>query len=380
MSPRRTLANDVQRAVPSPLLFAYHGSVWPNTRRAVVFFSSYAVLIWLLHHAGLAPNLGSGASSLTTILSMVVGLMVSYRSSSSSERWHEGRRIWCSIQSSTRTLLRTLVFSLPPGSPNVKAEDDAQAKAVRETMSLVVAFAYATKHYLRDEVGENYDDLQCILPGSFLETIASTPSHDRVASDPEKGPSEVQRMSLQKDEKTLSKASSPKATSSGGPQNLPLAILRQLHYAMNQFHLSAPGTTDQPLLETVVWANCLGILKELTDSLTNAERIRDTPIPLALGIHLQQILFLYIAAIPPQVVSTLGLWVVPMTSLAAFTFFGIDKIAEQLSDPFGLDANDLPVDRFCAEIKKEYLELLGAGSNGDDWTPIVPEDGKAKSE
>lgn len=39
---------------------------------------------------------------------------------------------------------------------------------------------------------------------------------------------------------------------------------------------------------------------------------------------------LYVLAIPPQLVGQLGLWVVPVAAIAAFTFFGVDKIAEEL--------------------------------------------------
>lgn len=61
---------------------------------------------------------------------------------------------------------------------------------------------------------------------------------------------------------------------------------------LNEFHttaassLGSPGS-ETPLLETATWATCLGVVKEMTDMLTQAERIRDTPIPVALGIHVQ---------------------------------------------------------------------------------------------
>lgn len=75
---------------PLPLLFQTHGSVLPAIKTPVVLFSIYATFIYLLHLANVAPNLGAGGSSLAGVLSMIVGLMVSYRSGSSSERWHDG--------------------------------------------------------------------------------------------------------------------------------------------------------------------------------------------------------------------------------------------------------------------------------------------------
>lgn len=48
-------------------------------------------------------------------------------------------------------------------------------------------------------------------------------------------------------------------------------------------------------------------------------------------------------------------------SCSAWTFWGVDSAAAQLSDPFGNDANDLPTDRFVRNIHDEYLELVGTG-------------------
>ena len=89
---------------------------------------------------------------------------------------------------------------------------------------------------------------------------------------------------------------------------------------LNDFHTTLAPSRGSPgsetvLLETPTWANCLGVLKEMTDQLSQAERIRDTPIPLALGIHVQQMLVLYCVSIPPQLVEILGLWVVPVSAV-----------------------------------------------------------------
>ena len=46
----------------------------------------------------------------------------------------------------------------------------------------------------------------------------------------------------------------------------------------------------------------------------------------------------------------------------AWTFWGVDSAASQLSDPFGTDANDLPTDKFVASIHSEFLELVGEGT------------------
>lgn len=50
-------------------------------------------------------------------------------------------------------------------------------------------------------------------------------------------------------------------------------------------------------------------------------------------------------------------------------YYGIDKSAEELSDPHGTDPNDLPVARFCQDIEREARELglvLLSGSDKKD--------------
>lgn len=53
--------------------------------------------------------------------------------------------------------------------------------------------------------------------------------------------------------------------------------------------------------------------------------------------HLQALLFIYVGAVPLQLVRSLGIWCVPATVIACAVFFGVDRAAEELSDPFGTE-------------------------------------------
>ena len=50
-------------------------------------------------------------------------------------------------------------------------------------------------------------------------------------------------------------------------------------------------------------------------------------------------LTLYIVALPPQLYEKLGWYTVPITAIAAFTFFGVDAIGTEIENPFGYDIN-----------------------------------------
>jgi putative membrane protein len=54
------------------------------------------------------------------------------------------------------------------------------------------------------------------------------------------------------------------------------------------------------------------------------------------GIHLKQCVTLYLFALPLSLVQDLGWAVVPIVTIVAFTFMGIEGIAEEIEMPFGM--------------------------------------------
>ena len=47
----------------------------------------------------------------------------------------------------------------------------------------------------------------------------------------------------------------------------------------------------------------------------------------------------------------------PITILVAIVLFGVEAIAEEIEDPFGEDANDLPLEEICAMLATEAAEF-----------------------
>ena len=58
-------------------------------------------------------------------------------------------------------------------------------------------------------------------------------------------------------------------------------------------------------------------------------------------------------------VTTMGWWAVPITSLVIFTLYGIDGIASRLEDPFGKDRIDINLDAIVEDVRAETFVLLG---------------------
>jgi putative membrane protein len=47
-----------------------------------------------------------------------------------------------------------------------------------------------------------------------------------------------------------------------------------------------------------------------------------------------------------------------MVGLVFFAFIGLELMAEEIEDPFGLDCNDLPTGDIAQTIKKNVFEIL----------------------
>ncbi|BGP16009.1 hypothetical protein JCM10213_005440 [Rhodosporidiobolus nylandii] len=381
----RPLASKLKHSRGLQQLSLLHFSALQATQTKVLYYSAWAALVWALNRYGLMPAV-STAGSLVGILSMATGMLVGFRTSSSYDRWYEGRRIWASIQSTTRTFIRLLIFSLPPPSHAPSTGDTQRDRALRELCSLVCAFPFACMYRLRDEPGVQHAELRALLPPALLEAYRSTPASARASRPPslDSSTSFVESSSASEHDRAIAGLNAPpsqeryhpRALPNGEPSNLPLSLIRATHAYLNAFHETPMATKDAPSAETpaidgATWAACVGALKEWSDQLTSLERIRDTPIPLILNIHFQFLLFVYLAAVPLQLVKTIGIWTIPATAIAATVFVGIDAAAEELSDPFGDQPNDLPIARFCADLYREYREMVGANgsSNGDDWLP-----------
>ncbi|KAI8647069.1 Bestrophin, RFP-TM, chloride channel-domain-containing protein [Parasitella parasitica] len=133
--------------------------------------------------------------------------------------------------------------------------------------------------------------------------------------------------------------------------SLPLEILFRVALYINQ--AKAANKIESTLVS--VTTSSIDIL---VNSLTAFERIVHTPIPKAYNIHLKQAVVLYIFFLPFALVDSLAWIVAPVVALVSFTLFGIEAIGAEIENPFGYDDNDLPLNRYCDELKKEVEYII----------------------
>lgn len=99
-------------------------------------------------------------------------------------------------------------------------------------------------------------------------------------------------------------------------------------------------------------------LQSFTDNTGICERIKKTPIPYSYNIYLKKIIFIYVFTMPIGFVREFGYWAMPIVSMIFYIFGSMELLAEEIEDPFGADANDLPTDAIAETIKANVLEIL----------------------
>lgn len=98
---------------------------------------------------------------------------------------------------------------------------------------------------------------------------------------------------------------------------------------------------------------------QFTDIMGGCERIKKTPIPYSYSAFIKKFIFIYVLTLPFGWVFSLGYLVVLIVPFILYVLASLELIAEEIENPFGYDANDLPVDEIANNIEKHVGEILG---------------------
>lgn len=99
-------------------------------------------------------------------------------------------------------------------------------------------------------------------------------------------------------------------------------------------------------------------LQSFTDICGACERIKNTPIPFSYNSFLKKFIFIYVMTLPFGLVFSLGYLTIPVVALVFYALASLELIAEEIEDPFGTDANDLPTEQIAQNISKHVAELI----------------------
>lgn len=272
------------------------GSVIASIYKRVIACGLFGVLVSLLYYFKVPvsqPILG------TIIPSIVLGLLLVFRTNTAYERFWEGRKAWGSLVNTVRNIARQILVTIEENSHEDKKDKIG-------ALYLLVAFAVATKLHLRGEPVNNE-----------LEELMSSSKYFKLKD----------------------------------MNNPPLEIAFWIEdYLQKQYNRNCINSYQLTAIQQ--------LLNNLVDNLGSCERILKTPMPLAYSIHLKQLLLLYCLLLPFQMVESLEWWTGIVTALVSFTLFGIEAIGLEIENPFGYDANDLPLDAICHTMKRNIDDLI----------------------
>lgn len=99
-------------------------------------------------------------------------------------------------------------------------------------------------------------------------------------------------------------------------------------------------------------------VSSFTDICGACERIKTTPIPFSYSVFIKKFIFFYVMTLPFGYVFTLGYIAIPVVVFVFYVLASLEIIAEEIENPFGTDANDLPVTQICKNIQKHVSELI----------------------
>src|SRR5262245_26275228 len=99
--------------------------------------------------------------------------------------------------------------------------------------------------------------------------------------------------------------------------------------------------------------------KSLMDVCGACERIQKSPISVSYRWFIRQLIAIYLLALPWGLTDSFGWFTVPAVAMLGYFMVGVEMIAEQIEDPFGVDEDDIMLDDLCRTIERSVSGILG---------------------
>ncbi|WP_201566681.1 bestrophin family protein [Psychrobacter sp. JCM 18900] len=313
----------IVRQTPNALkiFFTLRGSIIPKIYPQILLITILSTLITIIQH-WLPDSFPYYGMATFTLLGIALSLFLGFRNNASYQRWWEARGLWGQLVYDSRSLTRQVLSFIDEddGTGIEDGEDDnATGRDAQRTMVyLTIAFAHAVRHRLRGTP-----------PCADIEPFVAAIHHDRMRQ----------------------------------AKNVPDYIMRLMGKQLGNIR-------RQRLVSEQVIQNMDERLTSMTIVLAACERIHNTPLPFAYMLLVHRTTYLYCIMLPFGLVASLG-WATPLIcAVIAYTFFGLDALSEELEEPFGLAANQLPLTALSRTIEINLREALGETDIPPDITPI----------
>lgn len=234
-------------------------------------------------------------SLMHSLLGFVISFLLVFRNNTAYDRWWEGRKNWGSLVNVSRTLSIKINALL----------DDRYEDEKMFYRTLIPNYAIALKNHLRN----TYIPQEFIINQHFELT-----SFDKTA-------------------------------------HIPNQIASMIYAKTIELQKKGVIIPENTLLIS-------GEIQEMTNICGACERIKNTPIPFSYSSFLKKFLVLYCMTLPVGYVFSLHYLVIPFVMFITYVLGSLEVIAEEIEDPFGTDANDLPLDPLCTGIRKAVYQIF----------------------
>jgi putative membrane protein len=281
----------------SLITHAYSRHVMRTLRPVLIFMSLYtgAICFFVLDFFQLDEKQLHSTMGMHSLLGVVLGLFLVFRTNSAYDRWWEGRKLWGSLVNNTRNLAHKMNAFLP--------REDSENRDYFSKM--IPNFVISVKESLRGSV--NVNDFEKAGP-DFLKRLENV-------------------------------------------RHVPNRISSMMYERVNELYKKNEITGDQLFLVDKE-------LKEFSDILGACERIKNTPIPYSYSMYIKKFIFIYIITLPFGFVTNTGYLTILVVVLISFVILSVELIAEEIEDPFGRDVNDLPTDELSGKMRDNVREIL----------------------
>ena len=235
-----------------------------------------------------------------SLVGFVLSLLLVFRTNTAYERWWDGRKQWGSLVNNSRNL-STKISALVP------RENKDQRELIR---ILISNYGFALKEHLRE--GVKFEELE---------------KHPNIDIDVMKKLNHI-----------------PSALA----QILYIEILR----LKEQNHIS---DTQLIVIDQEY--------KSMLDITGACERIKNTPIPFSYNSFIKKFIFMYVISLPFGAITSFGYATIFVVAFMFYILASLELIAEEIEDPFGRDANDLPTDGLSIKIQENLVEIFALPKN-----------------
>ena len=232
------------------------------------------------------------------LLGFAISMLLVFRTNTAYDRWWEGRKLWGNLVNNSRNLAIKLSTFVP--------ENETAHRSF--FTRIIPAFAFTLHNHLHSEKVR-------------IELFEEQHEHKHIFN--------------KIDQK----------------KHIPNQIAFLIIQHVQQLYKDGKITGEQLIVLN-------GELLSFTDICGACERIKNTPIPFSYSVFIKKFIFFYIMTLPFGYVFSLGYLVVPVVVFVFYVLASLELIAEEIEDPFGGDANDVPTLKLAETIQRNVGEIM----------------------